>query len=339
MGALSVAELYKTYAKGPLKGKPRLVKFAEKYKNGEEFEMMNGTKVKMFYVPDTYKLLVSAIKSPQTNRKEMNNLTFMADKGRATYSLKHFLKSVEFDGKPGAAAGIEAENKTVDRINLMLKNAMKKYSYTDGVPIIAKGKVVGKAVSCWKVPGTPKSDIALLDKNGQEVVWISYKKGTSAKDFQQWAGVTSATMQSFPQVQEFLQKVKKKFPKGMVSGDNVAMHIKGRNSTLLKKKAVYGDDYEPNTAYGRNNVTFVVQGRLDIKSVSNGYTVTSSSAHVYENGDNFRASEDPVFFARYTGDRSGGSKRKAKEGGSPIIENARIGIFPFSGINPKGWLD
>lgn len=265
----------------------------------------------------------------------MQKATFAAIKGKTYYKITDFKKTVEFDGRPDAPpAGIEAENKTVDRINLMLKNIMARHNYKDGVPIVNKGKVVGKAVSCHKVAGTPKSDLALLDKNGREVVWISYKKGTKPTDFQQWGGLSSAVMQSFPQVGEFYKRIQKRYPKGLVSGDNAAMHIKGRNSTLIKKKAVYGEDYTPTAATGQNNVNFVVQGRLDLKSVGAGYTITSTTAHVYENGQDFRSSEDPVFYVRYTGDRGG----KAKGDGAKI-SNARIGIFPYAGIKPKEWLD
>ena len=122
--------------------------------------------------------------------------------------------------------------------------------------------------------------------------------------------------------------MKRRFPKGLSSGTAVAMHIKGKNSTLLKKKAVYGDDFKPGASTGRNNVDFVVQGRLDFESVSKGYTIISTNAHVYENGKNFRSSEDPIFYARYTGDR-----------GQFGIEHARMVIFPYSGARPKEWLD
>jgi len=326
---LSVADLFKKYSKGPFTGKNRLLKFAEKYKNGEEFELNTGQKVKLDFNGEMYKTLISAEKYPSKYQKELQKAQFAVAGGKAYYKITDFKKTIEFGGNPDKPpAGIEAEQKTVERINLVLNNIMKKHNYKDGVPIIGKGKVLGKAVSCYKVPGTPKSDLALLDKDGKEVVWISYKKGKTAKDFQQWGGISSATMQSFPQVQDFIARMRKRYPKGLKSGTSIGMHIKGDKSSLLKKKAVYGDDYKPGAPTGRNNVNFVVQGRLDFKSLSNGYTIISSNAHVYENGSSFRSSEDPIFYARYTGDR-----------GQFGIEHSRLVIFPYSGAKPKEWLD
>ena len=68
---LSVSDLFKTYSKGPLKGKPRIIKFAEKYKNGEEFELNTGEKTKLSFDSSTHKLLVDASKYPTKFQKEL----------------------------------------------------------------------------------------------------------------------------------------------------------------------------------------------------------------------------------------------------------------------------
>jgi hypothetical protein len=334
---LSVASLLKTYSKGPLKGKPRIIRFAEKYKAGEEFELANGSKTKLHFAEETYKLLVSASKYPTKFQKELQKATFAAAKGKEYYKITNFKKTIEFEGKPDALpAGIQQEQKTVERINIMLSNIMKKYNYKDGVPIVLHGKVVGNAMKCGKVAGVPKSDLVLFDKGGREIVWISYKdlkknkNGTSLapeKSFQQWGGMSSDVMQAFPQVQDFIRRLKVRYPKGMTSGDNVAMKIKGPKSEIIKKKAIYGDDYAPGAPCGRNNVSFVVQGRLDLKEVSKGYTITSTNAGAHENGDAIRSSMDPIFYARYTGESRG------------FIPNCRATIYPYNGANPKEWFN
>jgi hypothetical protein len=333
---LSVADLFKSYSKGPMAGKPRILKFAEKLKNGEEFELQTGTKVKLQYQPVIYKLLIEASKYPTKYQKNLQNARFAALKGAAVYKITDFKKTVEFDGKPDRPpAGIEAEEKTAARINLTLANIIKKYNYKNGVPIVMHNKVVGYAATCGKVPGTPKSDLVLFDTKGREVVWISYKDlkkkksggyESPEKSFQQWGGMTSATMQEFPQVQEFIEKLKLRFPKGMKSGDNCAMKIKGPKSELIKKKAVYGDDFAPGAKCGRNNVNFVVQGRLDLVSAPGGYTIVSTNAGHHQNGEALKSSMEPIFYARYTGESRG------------FVPHCRATIYPYKGANPKEWL-
>lgn len=325
---LSVADLFKRYTKGPLAGQPRILKFAEKFKNGDEFELDNGKKVKLLFNNMQHKLLIDATKYPGKYQKDLQVARFSAMDGKTYYKITNFKKTVEFDGKPDRPpAGIEGETKTVARINIMLQNIMKKHNYKNGVPIVCRG-VKYYAVSCMKVPGTPKADLALLDKNGKEVVWISYKMGRTVKDFQQWGGMSDDKMQAFPQVQEFINKMKLHFPNGLKSGQNAGMHIKGAKSTLIKKKAVYGFDFEPGAVLGRNNVSFVVQGRVDITDAPGGYTITSTTAHAYENGSNLKSSEDPIFFAKYTGDR-----------GQFGVQNARMVINPYGQTTIKEWLD
>lgn len=325
---LSVSDLFKRYSKGPLVGKPRIVKFAEKFKNGEEFELNDGQKVKLQFNSEQYNILIESVKYPSKYQKELQKAQFLAIAGKSYYKITDFKKTVEFDGKPDRPpAGIEGETKTVNRLNIMFANIMKKYGYTKGVPIVIKGKTV-YVTQCIKVPGTPKADLALLDAKGQEVAWISYKMGKSVKDFQQWGGISDPIMQAFPQVQDFIKKMATKFPKGMSSGQNAGMRIKGKDSTKLKNKAVYGVDYDINAKMGRNNVSYVIQGRIDIKEKGNKYVLYSSNAHAYENGDKLKSSEDPIFYAKYTGDR-----------GQYGVKNSRMTISPYAGSNIKEWLD
>lgn len=325
---LSVSDLYKRYTKGPYSGKIRLVKFIEKFKSGDPFELNDGKKVKLSFDNEKYKLLINASKYPSQYQKELQKAQFLASEGKQYYKITDLKKTLEFDGKPDRPpAGIEGETKTVNRINIMIQNIMKKYNYKNGVPILVKGKKV-YVTECMKVPGTPKADLAMLDKDKKEVIWISYKMGTSVKDFQQWGGISDPIMQSFPQVQDFIQKMNQRFPKGMKSGQNAAMHIKGDKSTLVKNKAVYGYDFKPGAPMGRNNVSFVVQGRIDLRAVGSAYTIISTNAHAYENGTRLKSSEDPIFFAKYTGDR-----------GQYGVKNSRMTISPYAGSNVKEWLD
>lgn len=324
---LSVSDLFKKYTKGPYTGKARIIRFAEKYKSGDPFELNTGEKVVLSFNQEIYSTLINAEKYPTKYQKELQKAQFATAKGQKYYKVTDFKKTIEFDGKPDRPpAGIEAEIKTVERINIQLTNIIKKYNYKKGVPIKTKGGIV-YAVKCDKVPGTPKSDLALFDVKGKEVLWISYKKGKTAKDFQQWGGISDPIMQAFPQVRDFISKMKSKFPSGMKSGDSVGMKIMGKNSSLLKAKAVYGVDYKPGAPLGRNNVSYVVQGRLIFADRGSYYEIVSSNAHAYQNGDKLRSSEDPIFYARYTGER-----------GQFGVEKSRMVIYPYSGAKPKEWL-
>ena len=91
---------------------------------------------------------------------------------------------------------------------------------------------------------------------------------------------------------------------------------------------IFGNDYDTNAKLGRNNVSFIIQGRIDVKEVSGGYTLTSTTAHAYENGDTLSSVEDPIFFAKYTGDR--------EQFG---VKNARMVINPHDQTKIKEWLD
>lgn len=322
---LTVNDLFKPFIKGPLAGKPKIIKFIDGYKNNNTFELNSGRKVKLIFEEETYKLLIGASKYPSKYQEELKKAQFLAAGGKKYYKITDFKKTLNYEGRPDAPpAGIQYELDMIKRLDTMLHDIMEKHGYVNGVPIICNGKVVGQAVSAVNVHGNPKADIALTDTKGKEVVWISYKNGTSTKDFQQWSGTTEIS--DFPQVQNFVSELKEKFPDGLKNGYCVGMKIRGDKSLLLKKRAIYGKDY--GGAYGINNVNFVIQGKIDLKPVSKrGYTLVSSNAECYQNGENPKPSSDPILLAKYTSDRN--------QFGIPAT---RIMVYPYSGRTVNLWI-
>ena len=92
----------------------RVIKFIEKYKNKEKFELTTKQKVNLLFDEDIYKILL------RKKQNEYRNLKFQDSKIKnKTYTLPNFQKTVEFGGKEKGkmAAGIDAELKTANSIN------------------------------------------------------------------------------------------------------------------------------------------------------------------------------------------------------------------------------
>ena len=284
--SLSVSELFK-YAW-------RVDKFINMYENKEPLTLMSGTKAVLAYDEETLKKL------KKKKQDDFRKLVFKDAKVKSkTYKINSFMKSEEFGGKPAkGAAGIDAEMRTVMSINEQLAEIMGKTGKkTVKIKIAQNSYTVTKAK---KVEGTPKSDLALVDDGGNEVVWISYKMGNRAKDFQQWSGMTEPIIQNHPEVQTFIQQLQKKFGDVMPNATTIAKKIK---DAKLKKYAVYGVDFSiANRNLGRQNVSIVLQG--DIKLKKDGLAYEMISEHVMENGEAITGDYEPVLMAIYKGDRS-----------------------------------
>ena len=333
MAQLSVSELLKPFRKGSMSGKPRVVRLAEMFINGEPIELSNGKKVVLQFDQEVYDILAAAGRHPSQFQHQLKKITFTDQKTKQTYTLNSFKKTIDFGGIPDIPQSVVAEAKTAERINLMIQNAIKLHNFKDGVPFYTKGKIVGNVESAYNIENNPKSDLALVDKKGNEIAWISYKtlnddRKEIARSFQQWGGITSPTMQQFAQVQQFISAVRDRFPDGMEKSTTVGWYIKGDRSSLLKLKAVYGDNYEPAARYSRNNVNFVVQGKLVLKEHGKGYTVDSSDGYCFENGAFVPGNLEPILIARFDSGRQQFN-----------IPNSRFLIYPRSGITPKEWLN
>ena len=156
-------------------------------------------------------------------------------------------------------------------------------------------------------PGTPKSDFHLTF-NGDPVVFISHKKGTTAKHYQQYGGTSlksGEVIYNHPEVKSFIKKIAKLFPDGMPPGSSVYRPIKDDN---LKMLAIYGPDY--GKPFGYDNVTLLLQGSVKLNKIGNN-TYEFDAAHISYNGEAPEGEYDAVLYGRYNPSRGGNHGIKA----------------------------
>jgi hypothetical protein len=297
----------------------RVDKFIQKYESGEPFELMNRRTVNLQIEEDILQTLKSK------NRNEYNKIRFTDAKVKSKkYKFSDFIKNVEFGGKPdGPAAGIDEEERQVANINAQLNEIMAKKNVKS-----VKLKVGSKyydVVRAGKVEGTPKADLALFDEKGNEVVWISYKKGSGPRDFQQWGGMTEPEISVFTEIQEFVNQIQEKYKGVMPRATTIAKKIK---KDELKNRSVYGVNYtSPGKNLGQKNVSILLQGDIKLRQIGNAHQMISN--HTSYNGDSQIGEYEPVLMATYKGpDRNQFG-----------IKGARFTIQPKGSRKIKEWLD
>lgn len=299
MANLSASEL--------LKYEWRLKKFLEKYKNGEAFELSSGSKVQLVYQEVVYKKLASK------KSADISKLEFLDRKSKTkTYKISNFKKNEEFGGKPaGGGAGVGIEEREINSINEQIAKITAEIGKKT-VPVRIKSKTY-QIFKCVKTKGVPKSDFSILDIEGNEIVWLSHKEGSTAKDFQQWGGMTETNIQNHPESQKFIAQIQDMFPKGIPNATTIAKKIK---DPQLKKMAIYGVDYGSGKPMGLQNVSVVLQGPVVLKKKGSYYIFDAN--HMHENGEDITGNFEPVFMAVYKGDRSNFGVKGARFGIQPI---------------------
>lgn len=275
----------------------RVEVFLKKYKDSDLFETTTE-KVKLVYDDDNAEILKKRVK------QELSKLIFRDAKNKE-YKLTSFVKTKEFGGK-GADSGVRIENIELKSLIKQIDEIKKKTAKAD-VPFRV-GRKTYNVFTAVKTPGSPKSDIHLIDQNNREIVWISHKDGSRPTDIQQWGGMSErAEPKIFAQTetQNFIKDVRSKFGIIMPRATTVARKI---SSSLLKKMSVYGNQF--GQALGRQNVSILLQGPIKVKKVGNFYELDANNVHL--NGDEITGGFEPVFMAMYKGDRSNFGIRGAR---------------------------
>ena len=271
--------------------------------------MSNGSKV-VFAV--NKKTITTLSKEPLSST-ELNGIRFLGEDGEE-YKLSDIKKNSEFGGK-GERSTVAKEDAALSSLNEQLIQ-IKKDTKTASVPIKVKNKVY-KIDYAESTPGTPKSDFHLVDMDGKEVIWISHKDGRTAKDFQQWGGISQRsepTVFSHTETQKFINDLKSHYKNGLPPATTLYRKIK---DSKLKMLSVYGNEYGNNMS--RQNVSVLLQG--PIKLAKSGSSYIFQSNHVHYNGDSVDGDGfDPVLMAIYKGDRSDAG-----------IKGTRIVISPIGG--------
>lgn len=296
----------------------RIKNFLKKYRSEEKFELSNGQKVNLLFDEKIYDAL-------QSKRYEaISKIVFVDRRYKTkTYRLSSFKKTEEFGGIPERKTNLtDAEIEEMQSINKQI-GAIRSKTGEPYITLRLNDKNI-RVVRCVKTPGNPKSDLHMIDENGNEVVWISHKKGYLPSEFQQWGGITEEETSNHPEVRSFIEDIKEKYPDGIPRATNIGRMI---NDDILKKKAVYGSNYtgKKQAQLDRNNVSVVLQGK--VRLVKDGSAWKLKGYNTYENGNSLSVSYEPILICFYRGDRSNFG-----------IKGARFAFFPKIGKRIDVWI-
>jgi hypothetical protein len=234
-----------------------------------------------------------------------------------------FLKTGDFGGK-GQGSGTSAEDMAMKDFNKKLINILEKNSIGEikvringrvvpvGLMVKTEGKYQGKE---------PKSDMTLVDAQGNPQAYISHKAGRTAKDYQQYGGLSYRQYNNNTNIANFMKAVQKEAPDGLSSGQSFYRKI---TDDKLVKEAIYGPEYG-----GRPSISNIDEfhlGNMSLKGTGEGpYTITST--HKGANGDLPKGQFEAVYFIRYQ------ARRGDARAGGEVVKNARVGIFPIAKIS------
>ena len=167
-------------------------------------------------------------------------------------------------------------------------------------------------------PGTPKSDMNFIGKNGVRLGFCSLKDGATAGAIQQWGGASVSReplIAAHPEVTAFVKTAREMFPTEIPQGTTVAREI---TDPKLRMQGIYGSGY--GGSLGVNNVDVLLQGTVKINSINFTEYKITGSAMTHSNGSTLPPEYQPVLMAIYKGDRSDYG-----------IKNARINLYSKSG--------
>jgi len=292
------------------RGGARISVFIDKVKNGDAFLTTHGNVI-----------IDKASFKKETKKNIFDKGGFSArfkgilDKGPIVVQYpRDFYKTPEFGGR-GVGAGTAAEDKHLAAFQKEMANVLKKDKVST-IDLVVGKRRLKNVVSMESTPGTPKADFNLRDLDGNEVGWISHKAGKSAKDFQQYGGITHPVIQQSAGVQRFIKDIMELRPEGLKRKESFWREVK---DTDVIHQSIWGIDYGKDR--GRNNVDEFHQGAMKLKKSGKSYKIVSH--HSANNGEEPKGEYDAYYVARYQGTR-----------GQFGITNVRLGVFP-KGQKPK----
>lgn len=257
----------------------------------------------------------------ETKKKKFDKGGFSAqfkgtlDKGPVVVQYpRDFYKTPEFGGR-GVGAGTAAEDMHLAAFQKEMTKVMKK-DKVHTLDLIVGKRRVKNIVSMESTPGTPKADFHIQDLDGNEVAWISHKAGKSAKDFQQYGGITHPVIQQSEGVQRFIKDIHELRPDGLERKESFWREVIDEK---VIHQSIWGIDFGKDR--GRNNVDEFHQGHMKLKKSGKSYKIVST--HYATNGEEPKGEYDAYYVARYQGTR-----------GQFGIPNVRLGVFP-KGQKPK----
>jgi len=263
----------------------------------------------------------------------LNNKTIII-----VFKFKNGMESTNFGGWNEPLTRIFEKKSELKRIPSdknerdQLRNINSKIK--NPITLIISGKKFRNVVGLIGGKGGQKSDLVIIDSQGNQIGWISYKSGKTSTSFQQYSGLTGKSkLDSDPEVKKFYNEIKN-INENIKSKDgesksslkkekiSVWKPIQNRD---LKRKAVFGYDYGKKN--GENNVNFLIQGNivLEERKENEVYILKSSGGLIVKNGGLMAKDYEPTLGAR-TGEES------RKYAG---VEGIRGGIWPKKYITSR----
>lgn len=181
-----------------------------------------------------------------------------------------------------------------------------------------------------KVPGVPKADFKLHDKNGNHL-YISHKdykgSGDPAKSYNQLGGVSK--FKDHPAVKHFQSQVNKHHGGSAEGKGTIAMKLdtSNRQHQDLVKKALFGHEHG-SRKHGTNAVQSLVQGKMNLVKHKDGHKIDAT--HIMHHNEKLK--HHYQIFARTA--RSGSSKRNDLG-----LKNTRVGIGMQAGRKVSHYID
>jgi hypothetical protein len=274
---IKMPEIYNRLKHSDITKRPERVKlFLDKLKNGGSFLTVKGE-----FIFD--KTEFERIEPEYTKRGYNTAVKGRVDGKRISLQYpKDFFKAPDFGGQPKGKF-TAAEDRELVRMQKKLAAILKR----DKVAAIDL-KIGKRTVECAAIISTPqvgrfapKSDFSIVDSMNNQVGWISHKDGKSAKDFQQYGGMTDeGTNGEFKANKDFKDFITammiaatdgeiEEFD-GLVSGDMFYRPVK---DPVVARKAVYGMDYGKSP--GINNVDEFHLGEIIFKGGRGKYSLDS----------------------------------------------------------------
>ena len=181
------------------------------------------------------------------------------DDKNVTLNSNQLKKTASYGGR-GAGSGTKVEDAALADAVF----GLNKLNDGKAVDISFNGVTYSDIVTATTVPKTPKADFSFDNSNKERVIFVSHKAGKSARDFQQYGGVTA--LADDPEVQSFVKAVKENLqdPNQMEPGKGFRRKV---NSSELIRKTVYGLDFQSKENYGINNVQGLLQGPLKFTKI------------------------------------------------------------------------
>lgn len=235
------------------------------------------------------------------------------------------LEKTEAFGGKGAGFSTRDEDAALGSLKEML--AELKGDKPEIPMVIGNRKVM--VADFVSTPGTPKSDFHAIDAAQKPVAWISHKKGSSAKDFGQWGGISDrelarvykARPELRAEIDNFAEALVRELEEPFVMNRGIT-YARQLESGLLKGIAVYGIDFITGTP-GPQNVDLVIQGN---PMIIDGNRL-SADGNVHSNGERLEGEFLPVLIARYSSDRNNFG-----------IKGCRMSFYPESGRKVGKWI-